>query len=133
VLTFVTRIDTIFGRYGTATLVAFGVLALMAEFYTRHRVGFVGRRLTSIGRMALSCYVLQNVLGRALQSAIGSSPLSGAVDPVLGQLALFALITVLLVVFSDLWLRAFRRGPLEYVWDVVFRWITRGGRRLSPG
>jgi uncharacterized protein len=129
VLTYVTHTDTGIGRYGTATMVAFGVLALMADFYTRHRVGFVGRRLTSIGRMALSCYVLQNVLGRALQSAIGSSPLSGAVDPVLGQLALFALITVLLVVFSDLWLRAFRRGPLESVWDLVFRLITRGGRR----
>jgi uncharacterized protein len=118
-----------FGRYVAAPMVAFGILGLMAAFYCDHRVGFTGRRLAAVGRMALSCYVLQNIVGRALQAVIGRSPLSGMVDPVLGTMAMFVVIAALLVVFAEVWMRHFRKGPLEYVWDVCFRALTRTDRR----
>lgn len=130
ILAFVTDDPFAFGRYVTAPMVAFGVLALMASFYRRHRIGFVGRRLSTVGRMALSCYVLQNILGRVGQSVIGGSPLSSAVDPLIGTMAMFVAITVILVLFSEVWLRTFRRGPLEYVWDVSFRLLTRKRKQM---
>ncbi|MEV4776225.1 DUF418 domain-containing protein [Microbacterium sp. LWH12-1.2] len=130
-LAFVTGDTFNFGRYVTAPMVAFGVLALMAEFYQRRSIGFVGRRLSMVGQMALTCYVLQNILGRVGQYVIGNSPLSGLIDPVLGTLAMFVVITLLLVLFAELWLRAFPRGPLEYVWHVCFELITRKLRRSS--
>ncbi|ONI65237.1 hypothetical protein ALI44B_00660 [Leifsonia sp. ALI-44-B] len=125
IFTFVTGDTSGFGRYVAAPIVAFGVLGLMASFYQRHRIGFVGRRLSAIGQMALTCYVLQNILGRVAQSLIGNSPLSGMVDPVIGTVAMFTVITLLLVLFAELWMRKFRKGPLEYVWDISFRLITR--------
>ena len=128
VLTFVAGDPFNFGRYVISPLIAFGVLALMASFYRRRRVGFVGRRLSAVGQMALTCYVLQNILGRVGQTVIGRSPLSDQVDPVIGTLAMLVVITVLLVLFAELWMRTFRKGPLEYVWDVSFRLITRNKR-----
>lgn len=81
-------------RYITSAMVAFGVLALVAEFYVRRArradagdiasdkvVGPVGRALSLVGRMALTCYIGQN-----------------------------------LIAFSALWLRRFPRGPVELVW-----------------
>ncbi|RRD60965.1 DUF418 domain-containing protein [Leucobacter sp. OH1287] len=50
-------------RYVTSTMVSFGVLALVATWYAnRNRTGPVGTFFTVIGRTALSCYVLQNLL-----------------------------------------------------------------------
>lgn len=125
ILSFVGVVDHVFGRYAAAPLVAIGILALMAEFYQRRPIGWVGRRLRTVGAMALSCYVLQNALGRALQSILGPSALSPLVDPVIGTLAMFVVITVLMVAFAELWLRLFRKGPLELVWDRCFRLLTR--------
>ncbi len=66
------------GRYLTAAIIAFGVLAAVAQFYVAGRVpGIVGRALGTVGRMALSCYVLQNALAGALLW-LGAGP--GATD-----------------------------------------------------
>ncbi len=115
-------------RFLSAPFVAFGILALMAAFYQRHPIGFVGRQLSLVGRMALSCYVLQNILGRVAQQLIGHSPLSTTLDPLVGTLVMLVGIAGIVVLFANLWSRRFRKGPLEYIWDVSFRLLTR---RLS--
>jgi uncharacterized protein len=112
-------------RFLSAPLVAFGILALMASFYQGHRIGLVGRALSLVGQMALSCYVLQNILGRVAQSIIGHSPLAEMLDPLFGTMAMFFVIAALVILFANLWMRRFRKGPLEYVWDVSFRFLTR--------
>ncbi|WP_168441060.1 DUF418 domain-containing protein [Microbacterium sp. K27] len=117
-------------RFLSAPLVAFGILALMASFYRGHRIGLVGRALSLVGQMALSCYVLQNILGRVAQSIIGHSPLAETLDPLVGTLAMFFVIAALVILFANLWMRRFRKGPLEYVWDVSFRFLTRS--RVCP-
>lgn len=117
-------------RFLSAPFVAFGILALMAAFYQRHPIGFVGRQLSLVGRMALSCYVLQNILGRVAQQLIGHSPLSTTLDPLVGTLVMFVGIAGIVVLFANLWSRRFRKGPLEYIWDVSFRFLTR--RRAMP-
>jgi uncharacterized protein len=78
--------------------------------------GFLTRGLSSVGRTALSCYVLQNLLcmlacyglGLGLAERFGDS------GPwwVMG---LWGAVCVLLVVGSTLWLRRFSHGPLESV------------------
>ena len=57
----------ILGRYGTAPLVALGLLAVVSAIVLdRPRSGFVRRRLSDVGRMALSCYIAQNLLASAI-------------------------------------------------------------------
>lgn len=117
-----------FVRYGTATVVAFGVLALVAHFYAgRERTGRVGSMLALVGRMALSTYLLQNILGVVLFSTfalnLGSkAPFSlGTLDYVIAA----TLIGAVLIIFAKLWLRRFERGPMETISHAAHRWLVR--------
>ena len=118
-------------RYITSAMVAFGVLALVAEFYVRHTrradagdipadkvVGPVGRALSLVGRMALTCYIGQNLIASIIFYPWGF----GVADMIAGQwytywtLLIYLGIAALLIAFSALWLRRFPRGPVELVW-----------------
>lgn len=112
-------------RYGTAAVAAFGILALVAEYYQHRPVGRIGRRLADVGVMALSCYLLQNILGVLLSSHVTPRFDLSPVGALLGTGAAFLGISAVLVVFATLWLRRFRRGPFEMVLDRLFRVITR--------
>lgn len=127
---FATGNDLLFGRYLAATITAFGLLGLVGQFYSTREPGFVGRRLANVGRMALSCYVFQNILGRYLQNVISNSPLSSALDHTIGTVLMFAMISVLLVLFAGVWMRFFTRGPLEYLWNWCFAFLTRRSARV---
>ncbi|MFI6367930.1 DUF418 domain-containing protein [Nocardia sp. NPDC050630] len=115
-------------RYGTAPVVAFGLLALVAEFYLRRpRVGFIGRRLTEVGRMALSCYILQNLVASVLCYGWGFG-LASRVSPdarVPFTVGIYLLVALIIVTLAHLWLRRFERGPVEWVWNRSYRALAR--------
>ncbi|MCP2288269.1 DUF418 domain-containing protein [Nocardia amikacinitolerans] len=115
-------------RYGSAPFVAFGILALVAEFYLRRpRLGFAGRRLTEVGRTALSCYILQNLVASALCYGWGLG-LSARVSPdarVPFTIAIYLVVSVIIVTAAHLWLRRFERGPVEWAWHASYRVLAR--------
>lgn len=128
ILTFTSLSGSIFGahaRYGAATGVALGILALVAELYQRREVGWWGSQVAFVGRMALSCYLLQNIIGVTLQHTVVDTGRVEQVDQVLGTYVAFAAISLLLVVFSRLWLRHFARGPFELAWNGLYRLLAR--------
>lgn len=106
-------------RYTTAPVVAAGLLALVAHLGVR-RAGrlpsWAARRLAEVGRTALSCYLLQNLLASALFYGWGAG-LAVAAAPfrlpvtVLGWMVVCAAV----LGFAHLWLRRFPRGPLEEI------------------
>ncbi|RYG13169.1 MAG: DUF418 domain-containing protein [Burkholderiales bacterium] len=120
-------------RYGTAPLVALGLLALVAESYHRRpSSGFLGRRLSEVGRMALSCYVLQNLLASILCYGWGLG-WAGRVEPELRvplTLVVYMMVAMGVILFAHYWLRAFSRGPLEWLWNMSYSWLTGN---LRPG
>ncbi|GGQ12956.1 DUF418 domain-containing protein [Streptomyces roseolilacinus] len=126
------------GRYGAAPLVAVGYVGLIGAVVDRvRRPGPLTRGLTSLGRTALTGYVLQNLLcvlvsygfGLGLAARLGEGGRGWEPWWVMG---LWASVSVLLLVASTLWLRRFPAGPLE----AVQRWAlglagnrsTRAGR-----
>lgn len=114
----------IFARYGTAPLVSFGILALVAEFYVRRRrIGALGRRMAEIGRIALSGYVLQNIIASVICYGwgFGLAARLSADARVPATVAVFLLVGGLVALFAHLWLRRFRRGPLEWLWHAGYR------------
>jgi uncharacterized protein len=117
------------GRYGAASVVALGILALVAEFYQKRSPGWMGRHLAFVGGMALSCYLLQNIIGVVFQFAILPTGIFDGLGSLLTTYLVFALITVMLIVFSRLWLSRFSRGPFELLSNWLFRVITRERRR----
>jgi uncharacterized protein len=116
-------------RYGTAPLVALGLLALVVEVVgRRERLGAMGRRLAEVGRMALSSYVLQNVVASALCYGWGLG-LASRLDPAVrvpATVVLYLAVVAVVVAFAHLWSRRFARGPVEWLWNSSYRALTRG-------
>ncbi|MEU7281815.1 DUF418 domain-containing protein [Streptomyces sp. NPDC045431] len=106
------------GRYGAAPLMAVGYIGLIGALVDRvRRPGPLMTGLTSVGRTALSGYVLQNLLCMLASYGIGlglATRLGDSWRPwwVMG---LWAVVCAVLMVGSTLWLRRFSHGPLESV------------------
>ncbi|MBG0812856.1 DUF418 domain-containing protein [Planomonospora sp. ID82291] len=118
-------------RYLLPPLVALGLLALVTT--VAHRLsgapGPMRRGLTAVGRTALSCYVLQNLVASALCYGWGLGLAAHLADqgpwwPVAAWAGVCALFTVL----ASLWLRRFDRGPLELVWQWAYQAPQRSRR-----
>lgn len=105
-------------RYVVAPVVALGLLGMVVELCLRRGTsGWFGRRATEMGRVALSAYLLQNLLGGALFYGWGfglASSLSAWRVPV--TVAAFLLITAVVATAAHLWLRRFAAGPVEWLW-----------------
>ncbi|GAA2417459.1 DUF418 domain-containing protein [Streptomyces glaucosporus] len=103
-------------RYGAAPLLAVGYIGLVGALVDRvRRPGPLMTGLTSVGRTALSGYVLQNVLCMLAAYGIGlglAERLGDTWRPwwVMG---LWAAVCAVLMAGSTQWLRRFPAGPLE--------------------
>ncbi|MCW2165651.1 uncharacterized protein B0I12_002816 [Microbacterium hydrothermale] len=105
-------------RYVVAPVVALGILGLVADMCLRRGTdGWLARRSTEIGRVALSAYLLQNLLGGAVFYGWGLGLAESTQAwrvPV--TIAAFIVITVLVAAFAHLWGRRFTLGPVEWLW-----------------
>jgi uncharacterized protein len=122
----------VFARYGTAPLVALGLLALVVELMSRRRQPVDDRArgtrwLAAVGRMALSSYVLQNLVASTLCYGWGfglAARLPGELF-VPGTLVIYLVTAAVVVVAANLWLRRFSRGPVELAWVAAYDALTR--------
>jgi uncharacterized protein len=104
-------------RYVFAPIQAMGYIGLIAVALRRGWLTRIASSVALVGRMALSNYMLQGVLASILFYGWGF----GLARQPNAYLALIAWsgISVLLIVFSSLWLRRFAQGPFETVWKVL--------------
>jgi uncharacterized protein len=118
-------------RYLLAPLVALGLLGLVTTL--AHRAsgapGVLRRALTSVGRVALSSYVLQNLLATVLCYGwgLGLAARFDALRPWWVPLA-WAAISATMMTAASWWLRRHSRGPLEYAWH----WAWSAPQRRKP-
>lgn len=102
-------------RYLFAPILSLGYVGLISRLVEGGgRLSGLAGPIAGVGRMALSCYVLQNVLASVVFYGWGLG-LTGRVGAA-GTLAVWAIVCALLVLFSRLWLGRFRTGPLETAW-----------------
>lgn len=124
---------SMYNRYLTSAFVSIGILALVAHFYARpardgssRSTGLVGGALSRVGKMALSCYVAQNLIASILFYNWGLG-LADKLAPfglgIWSDLAAWVLVSAILIAFATLWQRHFRRGPLEWLWHVSHTWL----------
>ncbi|WP_459641942.1 DUF418 domain-containing protein [Kineococcus sp. NUM-3379] len=117
-------------RYLTAPLVGLGLLAAVLGLCARRpapAAGWARRRLAQVGRTALSCYVLQNVLASALCYGWGLD-LGGRLDGgtrTPGTVALFVLVSAAVGAAAWWWTSRTGSGPLEA--------LTHAALRRAPG
>ncbi|MDO5618539.1 DUF418 domain-containing protein [Kocuria sp.] len=127
-------------RYITSSLVAFGILALVAQFYVRRgSTGVVGTGLSAVGKMALTCYILQNLIASIIFYDWGF----GMAGRIQGEYAVWLTMLIylgiagFLVALSLVWQRYFKRGPVEWLWHATYDGIgtvlDRRRARVSAG
>lgn len=85
--------------------------------------------LGAVGRMAFSCYILQTVVGSLVFYGYGFA-LFGTIPRAWLMLVVVGM-SLLQIVFSLLWLRAFRFGPLEWAWRSLTWWQLQPLRRAA--
>jgi uncharacterized protein len=108
-------------RYAVAPVVMLGYIGLIGFVVEKARRGIVMSAFESLGRTALSGYILQNLLasavcygwGLGLAAAFGGSAWFAA--------TLWLAISVVLLVGASLWLRRFSTGPAEMLQKAVLR------------
>ncbi len=123
-------LDTEVSKFAIRMLLRAGPLALGVAYATGFALLFLRpwwqprlRVLAPMGRMALTHYLTQSVLGIALfyGMGLGIGPRWG----VAGWWLAWALIFAVQIVVSHWWLARFRFGPMEWVW----RSLTYGRRQ----
>jgi uncharacterized protein len=77
-------------------------------------------RLAAVGRMALSCYLLQTIICTTIFYGHGLG-LFGSVSRV-GQAGVAVAVWVAMFVFCPAWLHRFRFGPFEWLWRSLTYW-----------
>ncbi|THV40545.1 DUF418 domain-containing protein [Glycomyces buryatensis] len=108
-------------RYVAAPIVMLGYIGLIGFAVERVRRGPLMKSLESLGRSALSGYILQNLLasavcygwGLGLAARFGTSPLF--------VVGLWLAISAVLLIGSRLWLRRFETGPAELLQKRLLR------------
>jgi uncharacterized protein len=88
----------------------------------------VKKLFASVGKMALTDYILMTLLATFIFYGDGLG-LFGSVDRT-GQVLIVLGIWIVLVAFSNLWLRYFRFGPLEKLWRNLTYWGLKQQRTL---
>jgi len=98
-------------------------LAMLYLYSTKLRKGLM--LMAQVGRMSLTCYLLHSAIGTFLFLDYGLG-LGKQLQPV-GIVAISFGVYAFFIVFSTLWLRRFRLGPMEWLW----RRLTYGSFKAS--
>lgn len=124
---FLRRLIAEVGYLGLTLAYAAGLALLFETTRWKHRLMI----LAPVGRMALTCYLLQTLIGLWLFYGFMPGPnLMGKVGP--SWLALICLIGYALQLgLAFLWLRRFRFGPAEWLWRSLTYW-KRQTLRAEP-
>ncbi|HQZ53134.1 MAG TPA: DUF418 domain-containing protein [Thermoflexales bacterium] len=104
-----------------------GAFAMLARYPSFHRILWP---LAAAGRMALSNYLMQSIVCTGIFYSYGLG-LYGQVGAFAGLALTFGLWIVQLIV-SPLWLRAFKFGPMEWLWRSLTYGRRQPMRRSAP-
>ncbi|WJZ01808.1 DUF418 domain-containing protein [Corynebacterium freiburgense] len=108
-------------RYLIAPVVALGLLGFIIECCQRYGTQTLAARLlASVGRTALSCYLLQNLLGGMLFYGWGFGLVNHVESwRIAATMLAYIGIATTITLFAHLWLQKFRTGPMEWLWKKI--------------
>lgn len=98
-------------RYLFAPILAIGYIGLIAKLVEANEKLWLWSKLEQVGKMSLSCYVMQNVISAVIFYGWGFG-LGGRVDSVTIVL-IWLVICYFQIIFASIWLKQFKYGPME--------------------
>lgn len=100
-------------RYLFAPLMSLGYIAIIGRMIEYKKWNRLWNLLENVGKMSLSCYVVQNILSSILFYGWGFA-LGGKLDS-LQVIVCWGIITFIQLLFASIWFRFFHLGPLEMI------------------
>ena len=100
-------------RYLFAPLLSLGYIAIIGRMIEYRKWNWLWNRLENVGKISLSCYVMQNIIASIIFYGWGFA-LGGKVGS-LTIIAFWILISLIQLMFASIWIRTFKLGPLEWV------------------
>ncbi|MGG0669207.1 DUF418 domain-containing protein [Sporosarcina koreensis] len=100
-------------RYLFAPLVSLGYVALIAKMIEWKKWNFFWQLFEQVGKMSLSCYVMQNLIASILFYGWGLG-LGGKLSSI-QIISIWLGISLIQLLLASLWLRYFAFGPMETV------------------
>jgi len=111
-----------------------GYLMLILMVFDRLNTGCIGRALGATGRMALTNYLTQSIIGAFVFNGFGLAQFNA-----LSRLELVAVMFSVLafqIAFSVIWMHIFYHGPFEWLWRTLTYWeaqpLLRGHCQRKP-
>jgi uncharacterized protein len=131
-------------NYWGSLLCSLGYLScgvLLAAWAAKPGFAWVSKCLTpirSIGRMALTCYLTETLIGTTFyyRHRIGSVDLGFGYFGQTTRLENLPLVLgtwIFLMIFATVWLLIFRQGPLEWFWHSIVYWDWKNPRHAAAG
>jgi len=100
-------------RYLFAPLLSLGYISIIGRLIEYRKWNWLWNRLENVGKISLSCYVMQNIIASIIFYGWGFA-LGGKVGS-LTIIAFWILISLIQLMFASIWIRTFKLGPLEWV------------------
>jgi uncharacterized protein len=104
-------------NYIGSVALALGYIAAVMLLVNSQGFQKLKKLLSNVGRMAFSNYIIMSFLGMFIFYGNGLG-LFGKVERI-GQLGITLAIWIVLFVFSALWLKYYKMGPLEWLWRIL--------------
>jgi uncharacterized protein len=111
-------------NYWGSLFTAFGWIGLVMAVWKSGALRRAVARLSAVGRMAFTCYILETIICTTIFYGHGLGLFGGVAR--VGQVLITVAIWAVLLVLAPWWLTRFRFGPLEWLW----RTLTYG--RVEP-
>ena len=108
-------------------LLAIGFICLFKYLYQTYQQNVIFRGFESLGKMSLSMYILQSIIGTLILYGYGLGFFGK--DVLLVTTISFILIYVLQMLLATWYQKHWRYGPLEYILRMFTHWKIKVGKR----
>jgi len=110
-------------RYLFAPILSIGYIGILGKLIEYKKVNWLWKKLGDVGKMSLSCYVLQNIMASILFYGWGFG-LGGKLNSI-EIIAIWMTISLLQIFIAHMCIKHFHFGPLEWVRKGSIQAITR--------
>ncbi|WP_374967209.1 DUF418 domain-containing protein [Lysinibacillus sp. RS5] len=110
-------------RYLFAPILSIGYIGILGKLIEYKKVDWLWKKLGDVGKMSLSCYVLQNIMASIIFYGWGLG-LGGKLNSI-EIIAIWMTISLLQIFIAQLCIKHFHFGPLEWIRKSTIQAITR--------
>lgn len=104
-----------------------GYLSLIMLIFRMEIFGYIGDGMAAVGKMALSNYLLQSIIGAFIVYGFGLAHFNELSRLDIAKVIVF--VWIFQIILSVIWMRLFYYGPFEWLWRSLTYWKAQPLRK----